>query len=216
MVSQMRLNVSHLLIDAVPPAILCDDLRDKLENYPWTVYPVKKEGDVAQIGYGRACEMPYKLAAMHKNKNVLDATDPIAESIQDLVDWMNSQDTLRNFEPIRSCIATLAAGADIRKHRDKKWLHANSRRMHIPLKTNTECWHTGFCSSKPDVYRMETDRFYEINNVDPHLGGNNGIEDRWHLVVDFIPVGFLEQKIAAGVNPIADVKPGTWPEWMDK
>ena len=216
----MRLDTTHRhIVDAVPPQELCDTLRNLLNTTTWEIYPVKREGNVDQIGYGRACEMPYKLAPRHKQETVLSKSDPIAVACQQLIDWINLQDGLEDFEPVRSCIAVLKSNGTIFRHRDRQWLHANSRRMHIPLKSNSQSWHTGF--QRPGdfegkSYTMLVDHLYEINNVSPHEGGNAGSEDRWHLVVDFMPRGFLEQMLAQGIDPWQETANGAWPVWMHK
>jgi hypothetical protein len=156
--------------------------------------------------------MPYRIST----HNILDPTDPIAESVQQLVDWMLARPRLSGFEPVRGEIATLNPGAKLDLHRDRRWFHANSRRMHIPLITNENCVHVGVINEQAETYHMDVDYLYELNNIDPHRASNAGTVPRIHLIVDFMPAGFLEEKAKAGVKIHARVKPGIWPEWIDK
>jgi hypothetical protein len=91
--------------------------------------------------------------------------------------------------------------------------------MHIPLKSNLNSWHTGFKDPRDligETYTMLVDHLYEINNVDPHKGKNDSNEARWHLVVDFMPKGFLEMMIDQDVDPWAETLAGAWPDWIHK
>jgi len=76
---------------------------------------------------GKVAEMPYAITEWH----VMAETDPMAIAAQALIDWMNTQDELERFEPVRAEIATLNPGVRLHVHRDRCWFHANARRMHV-------------------------------------------------------------------------------------
>ena len=205
----MRLKVSHRRI-CPAPSQLCDDLRSKLNNIDWASEQYNRFEP--SLTAGKLLEMPYRIST----QNILDPVDPITVSIQCLVDWMLTRPRLVDFEPVRGEIATLNPSAELDLHRDRRWFHANSRRMHIPLITNENCVHVGVINEQAETYHMDVDYLYELNNIDLHKASNAGTVPRIHLIVDFMPAGFLEERKVSGVKIHARVKPGIWPEWIDK
>ena len=209
----MRLRKTYR--DLTPaPQDLCDLVRSEILSIDWTQDKYNRTERVLYTG--KVTEMPYAITEWH----VMSESDPLAQATQRLVDWMNTQDGLERFEPVRAEIATLNPGVRLHVHRDRCWFHANSRRMHVPLVTNDHCWHHGSLmkDNRPvftEFYRMHQDQLYELNNIDPHSAGNEGELGRTHLIVDFMPRGFLQDRTRLGmIDPKAQVPPGSVAEWI--
>jgi hypothetical protein len=196
------------------PKKLCNDLRFELSRINWDDKKYKRFEQA--LTAGRLIEMPYQLSSI----NVLTENDPLAHVTQLLINWINLQDNLEGFEPVRGEIATLLPGVKLQAHKDRRWFHTNSRRMHIPLMTNENCWHSGYILKwgegieLSEKYHMPIDTLYELNNVDWHQAGNDGDIPRVHLIVDFMPKGFLAQRITEGKNPTSRVQENMFAEWV--
>lgn len=209
----MRLRKTHRSLTRAPQD-LCDLVRSEVLSIDWTEDKYNRTERVLYTG--KVAEMPYAITEWY----VMAETDPLARATQALIDWMNTQDGLERFEPVRAEVATLNPGVRLHVHRDRCWFHANARRMHIPLVTNDRCWHHGSLmkDNKPlftEFYRMSADQLYELNNIDPHSAGNNGEQGRTHLIVDFMPRGFLQARTTVGmIDPKKQVPPGTVAEWI--
>jgi hypothetical protein len=208
----MRLRRTHRELNLAPQD-LCDAVRKQILAVDWSLDQYNRTERVLYTG--KVAEMPYAITEFH----VMSQQDPLAQATQLLVDWIGTQDGLERFEPVRAEIATLNPGVRLHVHRDRCWFHANARRMHVPLITNDRCWHHGSLmrqqtSIHTEFYRMTADRLYELNNIDPHSAGNEGTQGRTHLIVDFMPRGFLSQRQAEGINPKAQVDNGVVAEWI--
>lgn len=89
----------------------------------------------------------------------------------------------RGGDIIRLMVANLVAGGSIDEHYDADPSFAVGHRIHVPLQTN------------PDVrfliegrrYVMEEGKAYEINNLKFHEVHNDGTQDRYHLIFDYVP-----------------------------
>ena len=192
------------------PADLCEGLRSQLQDIDW--YDDQYQRYEPTLDDGRLLEMPYALAS---KRYAISADSIIAHSIQRLINWINMQDGLDSFEPVRCEIAALLPDVSLGVHRDRRWMHANSRRLHIPISTNAQCWHTGGAEiDSMTSYHMVADRLYELNNIDWHQAGNDSTSVRVHLIVDFMPVGFLAKQIELGVDPRARVPALSLPVWQ--
>lgn len=82
----------------------------------------------------------------------------------------------------------LAAGAEIREHRDFKLsVDDGVARMHVPIKTNPD---VDFMLGGKRVAMLEGEVWYLNFNL-PHSVRNKGNEDRVHLVIDCIANDWL-------------------------
>jgi hypothetical protein len=209
----MRLRKTHRPLSRAPQD-LCDNLRKEILAVDWTQDRYNRTERVLYTG--KVAEMPYAITEWY----VMSESDPMAQATQGLIDWIGTQDGLERFEPVRAEIATLNPDIRLHVHRDRCWFHANARRMHVPLVTNDRCWHHGSLmkDNKPaftEFYRMHADQLYELNNIDPHSAGNDGEQGRTHLIVDFMPRGFLQARTTVGmIDPKKQVPPGTVAEWL--
>lgn len=67
-------------------------------------------------------------------------------------------------------------------HVDPRVFHRISKRVHIPIKTNLDC----FLEINDTRYFLDPKFLWEFNNIKPHRSGNLGNESRTHLIVDFV------------------------------
>ena len=208
----MMLNTTHKLISHAPNH-LCDDVRSHLASTNWTEGRYNRSEQTLKAGY--VIEMPYAIRAFYQ---MTPDDEPLRVAAQSLIDWINTQDGLEGFEPVRGEIASLVPDARLEVHYDMCWFHNNSRRLHIPLITNKNCWHYSQpAGSLATVYHMQQDQLYELNNRIDHTAANEGTTDRVHLIVDFMPRDFLRKRMAEGADPLALVPKNVPCEWlMDK
>lgn len=88
---------------------------------------------------------------------------------------------------IKVLVANLDKNKKIYPHIDRGFLLANSHRLHLPIKTNSEVI---FNINKED-YHMDEGIWYEFDNTKMHYVSNNSNENRIHLMVDIIPENIL-------------------------
>lgn len=210
----MRLYKKLYKLIGPAPNKLCNDVRIELSNIDWADKKYSRFEKTLQNG--KLIEMPYKLS----HSNVLSKDDQLAQITQILVNWINLQDGLDAFEPVRGEIASLLPGVELGAHKDRRWFHANARRMHIPLITNDNAWHSGYILKwgegieLAEKYHMPIDTLYELNNVDWHQAGNHGDAPRVHLIVDFMPKGFLAKRMDEGKLPSERAPINVFAEWI--
>lgn len=87
----------------------------------------------------------------------------------------------------RVLLANLVAGKEIEKHKDGGYYLESVRRNHIPIITNESVvFQVG-----DKVVNMKPGTWYEINNNNLHYVKNGGDQDRYHLIIDILPKGVL-------------------------
>jgi hypothetical protein len=190
------------------PQDLCDLAVSFLASIDWNDNKYRR--NEWTLLEGNVIELPFAITMFY----TLSPEDPMCLAFMELVNWINTQGGLDTFEPVRGEIAALPQDAKLSRHQDLSWFHYNSRRMHIPLRTNKFSWHSGVENGKEVEYRMLPYQLYEFNNIEYHNGGNGGKDWRVHLIVDFMPRGFLAKSLANGIDPIAKVPPMQMPDWI--
>lgn len=84
----------------------------------------------------------------------------------------------------RCILVKLPAGASIEKHIDSGIFLERTKRIHIPLITNSKVL---FSVGKEERF-LPAGELWEINNTNKvHGVTNNGNKDRIHMIVDFLP-----------------------------
>jgi hypothetical protein len=76
--------------------------------------------------------------------------------------------------------ARLAAGNRIDLHRDGAGSNLCTHKIHVPLITNPGAY---FLSGQESIH-LAFGRAWEVNNIDPHGGINEGEDDRIHLIFE--------------------------------
>lgn len=84
---------------------------------------------------------------------------------------------------IRAMVANLVKGGKIDEHYDAAPSFEIGHRIHVPLQTNDN---VKFMIDE-NRHILKVGEAYEINNLKYHSVDNDGDEDRYHLVFDYIP-----------------------------
>ncbi|NVJ69035.1 MAG: aspartyl/asparaginyl beta-hydroxylase domain-containing protein [Alphaproteobacteria bacterium] len=84
---------------------------------------------------------------------------------------------------IRAMVANLVKGGTISEHYDAAPSFKYGHRIHVPLQTNDKV--RFLIEGKRHI--MKVGEAYEINNLKDHAVYNEGDEDRYHLVFDYVP-----------------------------
>ena len=91
---------------------------------------------------------------------------------------------------IRAIIVKLLSGKSIRPHIDRGESFSYCKRIHIPIKTNDEC----FFTVGDDKRNLLLGEVWEINNDKKlHSVDNFGDTDRIHLIVDWVEKSLLDK-----------------------
>ena len=109
--------------------------------------------------------------------NLLNSIDPIIKSLETFFGGMVG----------RVLLANLVAGKEIEKHKDGGYYLESVRRNHIPIITNDDVI---FEVGEKSI-NMKSGSWYEINNNNLHYVKNGGDQDRYHLIIDILPKGVL-------------------------
>lgn len=204
----MNFSKAYKLVCPVPNQ-LCEAVRERIRYTNWLDGRYNRFEQALKKGF--VIEMPYAIKAFYQ---MTAEDEPLRRATQALVDHINELDELKDFEPIRGEISSLPPGAVLGKHVDLSWFHANSRRMHIPLLTGEKCWHQAeLPDGREETWHMVQDHLYELNNRIIHSAGNGGTWHRVHLIVDFMPRGYLAQRMSEGIAPSDLVDPNEPCEW---
>lgn len=97
---------------------------------------------------------------------------------------------------LRGELAALRPGMAATLHRDRRWFHEHSHRLHVPLITNDKCKNI-FVDKE---YHLNVGTLYEINNRVPHGAYNNGDETRVHCIIDMMPAENINKMILESIN----------------
>lgn len=130
---------------------------------------------------GRLCLLPYLISKPEQlvpsqSKSVLiNAISPLINLILE---------KMPDYKIVRGELVNLLPGVSLVPHIDIYWFHRESKRIHIPILTNTNAVLT--FENRP--YHLNVGKVYEINNRIIHSGHNNGTTDRVHLILDLMPV----------------------------
>jgi hypothetical protein len=137
---------------------------------------------------GRMCIIPCIIARAEQlvntpaRKRLWLGVNPIVTFVQNL---------FPNFKMVRGEIVNLTPGKSLTPHVDIHWFHKESKRIHIPVVSNTESCLT--FEGRP--YQLKPGKVYEINNRIMHSGFNHGTTDRVHVIIDLMPEDIFSQAI---------------------
>lgn len=97
--------------------------------------------------------------------------------------------TGENGKIMRALLVKLAAKKSIPPHVDSGVSFKICRRIHVPIQTNEGC----FFIVGDDRRHLKKGELWEINNDKKmHSVENNGVEDRIHLIIDWIEEKYLQ------------------------
>ena len=129
----------------------------------------------------------------------IPGTELITEHVNDLknktaknelIDIYNKLEYYYSGKVIRCEFIKLKSNSEVYKHTDGGPLLHYSRRVHIPLITNSLSTFTVM----NNTIHMEEGNWYEINNQLPHAVKNGGDSDRVHIIIDIMPDDMINYK----------------------
>jgi hypothetical protein len=128
---------------------------------------------------GRLCTLPYPI----RNQNQQTYTDDQKKLIKAVMPIVNQvSNFFSELVTVRGEIVNLLPGKELTLHKDIYWFHKYSRRIHIPLCTNSECRQI----FEDREYHLTVGKIYEINNRILHSAYNRGSLSRIHIILDLM------------------------------
>lgn len=133
------------------------------------------------LSEGRLCTLPYPIRNESQQtyskdqEKLIDAAMPIVDHVSTF---------LPDLKKVRGEIVNLYPGKELKLHKDIYWFHKHSRRIHVPLTTNSRC----FQIFENRFYNLLVGTIYEINNRIMHSACNYGTANRIHLILDFMSI----------------------------
>jgi hypothetical protein len=106
-------------------------------------------------------------------KDLVDAINPLVLMLEEKYSGKHG----------RVLLVNLPAGESIPKHMDSGAYLQIVHRNHIPIITNDL---VSFGVGQTEI-NMKENNCYEINNHKVHYVNNDGVSDRYHLIIDIIP-----------------------------
>lgn len=131
---------------------------------------------------GRLCMIPCLIARPEQLVKT-DERLSLWKAVNPIVDFVKSMHP--DYKLIRGEIVNLRPGKKLTPHIDIHWFHKVSKRIHVPIITNTD----SFLTFEDRSYQLTVGKIYEINNRIVHSGFNKGTSDRVHVILDMMPTG---------------------------
>jgi len=128
---------------------------------------------------GRLCTLPYPIRNKEQQTYSADQ-EKLINAVFPIVDTISTY--FPGLVKVRGEIVNLAPNKGLKLHKDIYWFHKHSRRIHIPLCTNNDCYQI-FEDRK---YHLSVGTIYEINNRILHSAYNHGNTDRIHIILDLM------------------------------
>ncbi len=133
---------------------------------------------------GRQFSLPFKYGPIREYSDCeqifVDSFMMISEKIKN--------DFYPNSVIMRGEMAGIPPKSKLLFHMDNKWFHKYAARIHVPFKTNINC----FNLFEDRKYHLEVGDIWEINNIIKHSAINEGDDIRLHLILDIIDIKTLE------------------------
>lgn len=171
------------------PADVTADLIKELNKLDWDSLEFARAE--AALATARVIELPFVERGVN-NTSITHAY--IAEQARGIFDIVkiNYPDCVF----FRGEIAALRPGISATLHKDRRWFHEHSHRLHVPLITNDQCMN--FFAGRE--YHLNVNTLYEINNRIPHGAYNKGTSTRIHCIMDLMPRVHYERMLAESIN----------------
>lgn len=129
--------------------------------------------------YGNFSEM-YGVEIDENSKNLRSLSYPILDDILKI---------FSNSTFIKGEISCCFSNSEQCFHVDPRMFHRFSRRIHLPLVTNSK----SFLDIEDNSFHLERGKLYEFNNMKLHRSKNLGETHRIHIIVDIIELPTLER-----------------------
>lgn len=180
-IKKLDINTSVFLKDIILSVTSVDWLQDEFSRNEITL----KDGRLCLLPY--LISKPEQLVPSNNRNNLLKSIYPLVEFILDKI---------RDHKIIRGELVNLLPGKSLVPHIDIYWFHKESRRIHIPIITNSNSMLT--FNDRP--YHLKSGEVYEINNRIIHSGFNHGNTDRIHLILDMMPINVFNNAVESKQN----------------
>ena len=158
-------------------SVLIENIQELINTVNW--FDSKFNRHEESLIEGRLCTLPYPIRNQEQQtysadqEELINAVFPIINQVS-------------NYFPelvkVRGEIVNLFPGKKLGLHKDIYWFHKHSRRIHIPLCTNVDCYQI-FEDRKQ---HLEVGTIYEINNRIMHSACNCGNTNRVHIILDLM------------------------------
>lgn len=138
------------------------------------------------LSEGRLCTLPFAIRSPEQKKytveqeQLINAAMPIVETVLTY---------FPELKPVRGEIVNLLPGKQLGMHVDIYWFHKHSKRIHVPIQTNNDC----FQIFEDREEHLSVGKIYEINNRIMHSARNSGIEPRFHIILDLMDKEHYDQ-----------------------
>lgn len=179
----MLINIYNMLIDqdikeiaSLPKNFLdrfveiCSEVNWQLDEFS------RKEISLVE---GRLCMIPCLLSRAEQLDKT-PAREILWSGVKPIVEFV--QNLFPNFKMVRGEIVNLTPGRSLTPHIDVHWFHSVSKRIHVPVVSNSE----SFLTFENRPYHLQPGKVYEINNRITHSGFNSGSTDRVHVIIDLM------------------------------
>lgn len=163
-------------ITKIPVGVL-DNLVNEIKFINWTL-PEFDRQEVTLVD-SRLCLLPFLISKPNQITET-DSRKKIWDASMPLIEFVNT--TISSGKIIRGEVVNLGPGQSLIPHIDVYWFHRESRRIHIPISTNDQC----FLTFEDRQYHLEVGTVYEINNRVIHSAFNNGSTGRVHVILDIM------------------------------
>ena len=180
-IKKLDINISMFLKDIISSMTSVNWLQDEFNRNEVTL----KDGRLCLLPY--LISRPEQLVPSNNRNNLLKSIHPLIEFILDKIN---------GHKIIRGELVNLLPGVSLVPHIDVYWFHKASRRIHIPITTNSNSMLT--FDDRP--YHLESGKVYEINNRIMHSGFNFGNTDRIHLILDMMPIDVFKNALHTKQN----------------
>jgi hypothetical protein len=123
---------------------------------------------------------------------------PLFEPVRRLIDTA-VRPRFPGCDPVRVQLAELPPGCAIAPHADRNLL-TMMHRLHVPLVTDANVRFT----IDRQVFRLDSGRLYELNNVVVHSVANGGTTNRIHLLIDMLPRSIAQVRYFGALEDMVD------------
>jgi hypothetical protein len=156
---------------------LIDRVREKCSQVDWMHSKFHRFEET--LTEGRLCTLPYVIRTKDQKIYTPEQEDLINLAMP-IVDEVKKH--FPDLTPIRGEIVNLLPGKQLGLHVDIYWFHKHSKRIHVPIQTNDDC----FQIFEDREEHLSVGKIYEINNRIMHSARNSGTEPRIHIIIDLM------------------------------
>lgn len=165
---------------------------DRLEKFDWNKDFLNRKDGLSSVGMSKVIFYDHFTAGEGYNSfNVMYGVD-IDENSRTLrnLSYPILENILKKFPNstyVKGEISCCFPFSEQRFHIDPRMFHRYSKRVHLPLTTNNDC----FLDIEKNSFHLERGKLYEFNNLKLHRSKNLGTINRVHIIVDIIDLDTL-------------------------